>query len=91
METPLKRNHYVPPGEKIAWLLGLNMAEYEQLSHSGIRAIMDMNGNIMKYYMIISLLNPDHLLRKIKMNKLRMVYFPHDAFGWKDIPVDEAI
>lgn len=66
----------MPTEEYFAQYLGLSMNEYSELNHTGIRALCDHTGTIIQYYTIISPLNPEHLLLKIKMNKMRMVYFP---------------
>lgn len=91
METQLRRGGYVPSEKKIAELLGLTLEEYGQLSHSGLRAVRGMNDEIVKYYMVISPLNPESILKKLQMNKLRMIYFPPEAFDYKDMPMDEAV
>jgi hypothetical protein len=62
----------------IAGLLGLTLDEYRDLSHSGIREVRDMDDNVLYYYMIVSPLNPDATLSKLKMNKSRMIFLPPD-------------
>jgi hypothetical protein len=75
--------------QKISRLLGLTHEEYRQLEHTNLRCITDANGNIVHYYIIVSKLNPEHILSKLKMNKLGMIYFPVDCFDIKDLPKDE--
>lgn len=77
--------------QRLAHLMGLSAAEYDQLSHTGIRAIRDMDGHVMNYYTIISPLNPAHILQKINMNKMRMVYFPPDALEKGGYPLEKAV
>ena len=65
----------LPSDELIAHYLGLSANEYCELSHSGIYALYDHKGDIIQFYTIISPLNPEHLLNKIKMNRMRMIVF----------------
>lgn len=90
MEAHLKRILWDPLENKIAALLGLDLKEYLQLRHSELRAIKDTNGAILKYYMVFGAINPEHILRKLKLHKFGMFYFPFDAFEWKDVPADES-
>lgn len=64
--------------ETIAGLLGLTLDEYQDLSHSGIREVRDMDDQVLYYYMVVSRLNLDTTLAKLKMNKSRMIFLPPD-------------
>lgn len=77
--------------ERIAHLMGLSLEEYNQLSHSGIREIRDLKGEVLYYYTIVSPLNPESILAKIKMDRKRMVHFPPDVIDVKDLPIDVAV
>jgi len=79
------KNHPLPAQKKIASLLGLTETEYEQLSHGGLRAVTDSRKNVLQYYMIISPLNPEYLLDKLKMDKRNTVYFPPDMLEYEDL------
>lgn len=62
---------------KMADMLDLSLKEYKQLSHSGLRVVWGINGKPIHYYIMISPLNPDAILEKLrpKMNKERIIYF----------------
>jgi hypothetical protein len=64
--------------EIIADLLGLTPDEYRDLSHSGIKEVRGMDDQVLYYYMVVSPLNPDTTLAKLKMNKSRMIFLPPD-------------
>lgn len=72
------------PDQRLAAALGLTREEYEQLSHSGIRQTTDAEGEILNYYITVSPLNPDAILQKLKMDKMRTIYFEPDLFEFRD-------
>jgi hypothetical protein len=76
---------------KISRLLGLTYEEYEELEHTNLRCITDYNRTIIHYYIIVSKSNPAHILSKLKMNKLGMIYFSPECFDIKDLPKDEQL
>ena len=93
MNTAFKRaSQGLQEEYRVADLLGLTLQEYRQLSHSGIRQISGFDGAPLSYYITISPLNPDTILAKLnpKMNKMRMIHFPADAFAERDLPMDEV-
>ena len=62
----------------VAGMLGLTLEEYRDLSHGGIKEVCDMDNNILYFYLEVSPLNPEATLRKLKMNKSRMIFLPPD-------------
>jgi|GEM_PF-2310834 len=62
----------------ISEMLGLTPEEYKELSHSGIKEVCDMDNNVLYFYMEVSPLNPESILRKLNMNKSRMIFLPAD-------------
>ncbi len=62
----------------IAGLLGLTADEYHDLSHSGIKEVRDLDDKVLYYYIVVSPLNPDATLSKLRMNKSRMIFLPPD-------------
>jgi hypothetical protein len=73
--------------------LGLDIAEFHQLSHSGFRTVSGLDGRPMSYYTVISPLNAQPILEKLKskMNKMNVIYVPGDALSILDLPVDVAV
>lgn len=62
----------------IASMLGITLNEYNELSHGGLKEVRDMNGKILYYYMEVSPLNPESILRKLNMSKSRIIFLPPD-------------
>lgn len=75
---------------KIAGILGLSFSEYAQLNHSGLRAIAGLDGRPIRYYMMISPLNQNTVLEKLrhKMDKARIVYFTADSLNSMELPAE---
>jgi hypothetical protein len=63
----------------MAVLLGISTIEYAQLKHSSIMSIESGNGKMIRYFILIDYDNPQHVIDKLKMNDLRMVYLQIDA------------
>jgi hypothetical protein len=76
-----------------ALALGLDIAEFHQLSHSGFRAVNGLDGRPISYYTVISPLNPQPILEKLKpkMNKMNVIYVPESSLSMLDLPVDVAV
>jgi hypothetical protein len=75
--------------QKIARLLGLTSEEFEQLEHTNLRCITNYEGDIIHYYIIVSKLNPQYILSRLKMNKLGMIYFSPECFDVQDLRKDD--
>ena len=73
-------------------LLGLNVSDYQQLSHSGFRCIRGLDGKPMNFYTVISPLNPKPILDllKPKMDKSNTVYISAEALLSKDLTEGKA-
>jgi hypothetical protein len=87
------RNWKTLRDQQQASALGLDISEYEQLSHIGFRAINGLDGRPISYYTVISPLNPRPILEKLKpkMNKMNVVYVPESSLTMMDLPVDVAV
>jgi hypothetical protein len=67
----------------VAQLLGLTLKEYLDLSHSGLREVRDFNDTVLYYYIVVSPLNAETTLAKLKMTKSRIIYLPPDYMSRK--------
>jgi hypothetical protein len=65
----------------MAALLGISTIEYAQLKHSSIMSIESSNRKTVRYFILIDYDNPRHIIDKLKMNDLRMVYLQIDTLG----------
>lgn len=76
--------------KQLAGLLGLDLSDYQKLSHTGFRTITGLDGKPMHFYTVISPLNPKPILDKLKpkMNKANTIYIPAETLKIKDLPED---
>lgn len=94
METTFetyKRQH--SKDQYLARILGLDVSEYRDLSHSGFRTITGLDGKPMHYYTVVSPLNPKPILDRLKpkMNKYNAIYIPAETLRVKDLPEDVVL
>lgn len=87
------RNWKLLRDQQQASALGLDISEFRQLSHSGFRAVNGLDGQPISYYTVISTLNPQHILDKLKpkMNKMNIIYVPANSLSMMDLPIDVAV
>lgn len=64
MNTAIHKDGTKVTEHQIARAIGLTDAEYANLSHSGLGEVLDDNGRVLKYFMVVSKNNPENILRK---------------------------
>ena len=64
--------------QKLAMLLGINIDDYRDLVHKGLKEVLDQAGLVTGYQMQISASNNANLLEKLDIGKDHMVRFTPD-------------
>ena len=76
-EQPLKKE------QQLASLLGITVAEFEQLAHSGLQEVTDTEAQIYRYYIQFKESNPAHIMDKLDMDANHIVYFSAEEIRGK--------